>query len=98
MVSSYLAQEMSRYKEMGWTNSSLELEPDLDVLDEDMQEVVYTRLRHGPIVSQNQQSLEWRGNNGTIVWLVFYWILEIYHLEGLRPVCRLHGPLAALFM
>ena len=41
---------MSRYGEMGWTNSSSDSELDLDAMEEDMQELVLTRARRGPIV------------------------------------------------
>ena len=43
---------------MGWSESSSDLEMDLDVSVEDMQTIGYTRVRLGPIVQQNLYSLE----------------------------------------
>ena len=42
----------------GWTNSSSNLDPDLDILEEDMQELAFTRMPRGPIVSEDMQYLE----------------------------------------
>ena len=42
---------MLRYREMGWTNSSSNSNLDIDVLDEDMQEAVFSRMLRGLVVS-----------------------------------------------
>ena len=49
---------MSRYKEIGWTDSSSESEIDLNAMVEDMQEIVFTRAHRGLIVMYNLQKLK----------------------------------------
>ena len=43
---------------MGRTDSSFDSDMDLDAMEEDMQEIVFTRARRGPIVMQNPQNLK----------------------------------------
>ena len=40
---------MSRYREMGWTDDSLESDTVLDAMAEDMQDLIYMRARRGPL-------------------------------------------------
>ena len=49
---------MSRYREMGWTNSSFDFKIDFDVIEEDMQEIVYTRAKKSPIIMQDPHRLK----------------------------------------
>ena len=42
---------MLRYKEMGWIYSSLKSNFNFEAMVEDMQDMIYTRERHSPIVT-----------------------------------------------
>ena len=48
---------MSRYREFGWSKNSSKSYVDLDVMEEDMQELLFYRAQKGPIVEPNQQIL-----------------------------------------
>ena len=41
---------MSRYREMGWSNSSSGSGPGLDIMEDDFQEEIIYTARRGPIV------------------------------------------------
>ena len=49
---------MFRFREMGQTDSSLKLDLNLDFIEEDMQEIVFTRGCKGPIVTQDPHRWE----------------------------------------
>ena len=53
---------MSQFCEIGWSNNSFDLTPNLDVMDEKLQEDIFYTSRCGLIVDINSQDLVISGN------------------------------------
>ena len=88
---------LSSYREMGWTDSSSGSDLDLDILEEDMQEVAFTKMLV-PLFLKTCNIWNEVVNNGITTSLVTCWMTEIFLLGESRLVFVLLGHLEIIFM
>ena len=84
--------KMSSYREMGWSESSTDSDMDVQTLEDDMQEAVFSRARRGPIVEADPQILDENRNRWSRCLIRFLLDERFFSASRMQSIC--HSSLA----